>query len=209
MLPSSLKGQNALGLYGILAANLALYFGAVQHDSLLRGDWADVARGARDILPAFVGVTLAGVLNAQLSAEAKARLVFLRWRNPLPGSEAFTKYARADPRVDLPALERSFGPLPTEPREQNALWYKMYKSVDTEPAVVQVHRAFLFARDYTCLAALALLVLGSGALIQIPSGATALGFIGILTTQLLLARRAACTHGRRFVGTVLALKVAR
>jgi len=42
-----------------------------------------------------------------------------------------------------------------------------------------------------------------------PSGVTALGFIGILATEFLLARRAACTHGQRFVGTVLALKTAR
>jgi threonine dehydrogenase-like Zn-dependent dehydrogenase len=31
--------------------------------------------------------------------------VFLQWRVPLPGAEAFTKHAQVDPRVDLAALE--------------------------------------------------------------------------------------------------------
>jgi len=134
--------------------------------------------------------------------------VFLRRRDPLPGSEAFTKHALSDPRVDMAALERSFGPLPVTPREQNALWYKMYKSVGSEPAVSQVHRAFLFTRDYACLTLVAFLILGIAGLIQIPSRTTALGFIGLLAVQFLLARRAARTHGVRFVTTVLALKSA-
>jgi len=91
-----------------------------------------------------VGIALTGVLNAQLSAEAKARIVFLRWRDPLPGSEAFTKHALSDPRIDMAALKATLGPLPVAPREQNALWYKLYKTVGSEPAVSQVHRAFLF-----------------------------------------------------------------
>jgi hypothetical protein len=147
-----------------------------------------------------------GVLNAQLSADAKARIVFWRWRDPLPGSEAFTKYAESDSRVDLAALQAAFGPLPATPREQNALWCKMYKSVGSEPAVRQVHRALLFTRDYACLALLALPILGIAGFVQIPSTATAFGFAALLAIQFLLARRAAKVHGARFVTTVLALK---
>ncbi len=122
------------------------------------------------------------------------------------GFETFTKHALSDPRVDLGALEASYGPLPVTAREQNALWYKMCKSVGSDLSVMQVHRAFLFTRDYACLALFACVILGLAGLVQIPSTTTALSFVGILAIQFLLARRAARTHGVRFVTTVLALK---
>lgn len=203
---SSLKGQNSLGLYGLMAANLVVFYGVVQHDAIRAGDWVEAAKHLGEAIPAGLGIALTGVLNAQLSAEAKARIVFLRWRDPLPGSEAFTKHALSDPRVDLAALKASVGNLPVTPKEQNTLWYRMYKSVATEPAVMQVHGAFLFTRDYACLALFALLILGVAGFVQIPSRRTALGFVAMLAIQFLLARRAARTHGVRFVTTVLALK---
>ena len=202
----SLKGQNSPGLYALMAANLALFYGVVQHDVILAGNWAEAARRLGEVVHAGIGIALTGVLNAQLPADAKARIVFLRWRDPLPGSEAFTKHGPSDPRVDMAALERAFGPLPTAPREQNALWYKMYKSAVSEPAVSQVHRVFLFTRDYACLSLFALAVLGVAGFVQIPSRATAIRFLAVLAAQFLLARRAARNHGVRFVTTVLALK---
>lgn len=208
VMATSLKGQNNLGLYAVMAANLALFYGVVQHDAILAGDWAAAARQIGDVIPTGIGIALTGLLNAQLSAEAKARVVFLRWHDPLPGSEAFTKHVHSDPRVDLAAIERLCGPLPTAPRDQNALWYKMYKSVSSEPAVNQVHRAFLFTRDYACLAVFAFAILGVAGFMQIPSRATAFGFLALLAAQFLLARRAARNHGVRFVTTVLALKSA-
>jgi hypothetical protein len=42
---------------------------------------------------------------------------------------------------------RTRGPLPTDPRQQNALWYILYKSVGDDPSVSQLHREFLSARD--------------------------------------------------------------
>lgn len=204
----SLKGQNSAGLYALMAANLALFYGVVQHDAILAGDWAETASRLAEAIPAGLGLALTGLLNAQLPAEAKARIVFLRWRDPLPGSEAFTKHGPADPRVDVAALESAFGPLPVMPREQNALWYKLYKSVSSDASVTQVHRAFLFTRDYACLALFAWVVLGAAGFVQIPSVRTALGYVAVLGAQFLLARRAARTHGVRLVTTVLALKSA-
>jgi hypothetical protein len=118
----SLKGQNSPGLYALMAANLAFFYGVVQHNVILAGNWAEIVGRLSGIVPAGVGIALTGVLNAQLPADAKARIVFLRWHDPLPGSEAFTKHGPSDARVDMGALERAVGPLPTAPREQNALW---------------------------------------------------------------------------------------
>jgi len=39
-----------------------------------------------EVISAGIGIALTSVLNAQLSPEAKARVVFLRWRDPFPGS---------------------------------------------------------------------------------------------------------------------------
>jgi len=205
---ASLKGQNIAGLYALMGANLALFYGVVQHDAILGGNWAEAARQLGEAVPAGLGLALTGVLNAQLSPEAKARIVFLRWRDPLPGAEAFTKHAKDDPRVDLAALEAACGPLPVTAREQNALWYRLYKSVGADPSVIQVHRAFLFTRDYACLALFTCAVLGVAGFVQIPSTRTALGYFALLVAQFLLARRAARNHGVRFVTTVLALKSA-
>lgn len=172
----SLKEENSLLLYGLMAGNLIAFYTLLKGSAILAGDWSAAVQDLGQALPAGLGLVLTGIVNAQLSADAKARIVFLRWRDPLPGCEAFTRHAHSDHRVDLNALQRQHGPLPTDPRQQNALWYKLYKSVDSEPAVIQAQRAFLFARDYTCIALMMLVVLGGIGLWQISStkGAAAL-----------------------------------
>lgn len=202
----SLKEENSLRLYGLMAGNLIAFYTLVKGSAILAGDWSAAVQDLGQALPAGLGLVLTGIVNAQLSADAKARVVFLRWRDPLPGCEAFTRHAHSDHRVDLNALQRQHGPLPTDPRQQNVLWYKLYKSVDSEPAVIQAHRAFLFTRDYTCIALMMLVVLGGIGLWQISSTKGALLYIGGLALQSALAGRAARNHGRRFVSTVLALK---
>jgi hypothetical protein len=130
----------------------------------------------------------------------------MRWRNPLPGCEAFSRYAKGDERIDFSALERLWGPLPENPREQNALWYRLYKSVDLDPSVEQVHRSFLFTRDYACLALMLAVVLGLVGFVQIPSKRIAAVYFFVLVLQFLVAGQAARIHGKRFVTTVLAIK---
>lgn len=189
-----------------MAGNLILFYAMLKGQLLLAGDWAVAIQDSSQALPAGLGLVLTGILNAQLSANTKSRIVFLRWRNPLPGCEAFSRYARSDPRVDLVALGNQYGPLPTDPRTQNTLWYKLYKTVEMEPAVVQAHRAFLFARDYTCIALMILVTFGGAALFQMSSMKVVLLYIVGLAFQLLIAGQAARNHGRRFVSTVLAVK---
>ena len=189
-----------------MAANLAFFYAVVQNNAILAGNWISLAHNAGEALPAGLGIALTGIINAQLSPEAKSRLVFMSWSNPLPGCEAFTRHAKSDSRVDVSSLEHTYGPLPTDPREQNALWYKLYKSVEQEPSVRQVHRAFLFTRDYMCLALMLVVVLGITGFFQISSTRTALIYLGLLLLQFLLAGQAARNHGKRFVTTVLAIK---
>jgi len=99
----SLKDGNRFSLYVIMVAN-----------------WFDLLRNGGTAIPAL-GLILTGVLNAQLSAEMKSRIVFVLWRNPLPGCAAFSNHAKDDTRIDFAAIQRLYGPLPEDPRAQNAL----------------------------------------------------------------------------------------
>lgn len=204
----SLKSKNSVALYILMAGNMIVFYAILKGQVLFAGDWIAAVRDLGQALPAGLGLILTGILNAQLSADAKSRIVFLRWSNPLPGCEAFARHARSDPRVDMSALEKQYGRLPTDPRAQNTLWYKLYKTVELEPAVAQAHRAFLFSRDYACIALMMLVVLGGAALFQISSINVVLLYIVGLAFQFLIAGQAARNHGRRFVSTVLAIKSA-
>lgn len=204
----SLKDGNKLSLYAVMLANLTFFYLVVQNNAIMSGSWFDLLRNVGTAVPAGLGLILTGVLNAQLSAEMKSRIVFMRWRNSLPGCAAFSRHAKDDVRIDFSAIERSCGPLPEEPREQNALWYRLYKSVDSEPSVVQVHRSFLFTRDYACIALMLVVTFGLIGFFQVPSKSIATLYFFVLVLQFLVASQAARNHGKRFVTTVLALKAA-
>ena len=100
------------------------------------------------------GVVLAGTANGLLSADTKARIVYWRWSNPLPGNFAFSRYAERDARIDTAALRRAVGDWPSDPRQQNAVWYRLYKRFEHEPAVIDVHRHFLFACGHAAIGSL-------------------------------------------------------
>ena len=202
----ALKDLNKVPLVSVVLANFAAFVAVTQSTDLRAVDWSSLTAALTRASPAGMALILVGIVNAQLGAEAKARVVFLRWRNPLPGSEAFTRHAREDHRVNVGALEGAFGPLPTSPREQNALWYRLFKSVEDHLSVRQVHREFLFTRDYACLALLMLLVLAPLSIAEAPSIKAAMTYSGLLTLQFALVVRAARHHGVRLVRTVLALK---
>ena len=159
--PSSgqtLKDQNRLPLLMVLGLNLLILVLVIKTGQLVVPDDVEgLARQWRDLVPAGVGVVFAGVVNGLLDSNTKARLVFWRWSDPLPGSFAFSRYMHRDPRVDLKALRKALGRLPIKPREQNALWYRLFKSVEREPTVVDAHRQFLLTRDYAAVAFLLLL----------------------------------------------------
>ena len=198
--------KNPLPLIAVLGLNLAVLMLVVKTGRLLAPGIDDVARQWRDFLPAGVGVVFAGVVNGLLSSENKARLVFWRWADPLPGSFAFSRYAQHDPRIDMNSLRKAMGDWPSEPREQNALWYRLYKSVEREPAVIDAHGHFLLTRDYTAIAFLLLITAGPIGFWLISSVTTAGVYLGLLLLQYLLSRQAAHNYGVRFVTTVLALK---
>ncbi|WP_342723918.1 hypothetical protein AAFG07_33225 [Bradyrhizobium sp. B097] len=124
----------------------------------------------------------------------------------MPGSRAFSKYVHLDPRIDVAVLKSKIGPFPTKPSEQNALWYKLYKSVENDQRVLHVHRLFLLTRDYTGMAVMLLIVFGGIGAFAMQTYKTELIYVAALLLQFLLSGLAARNYGVRFVNTVLALK---
>ena len=204
----SLKEQNVKRLALAMAVNAAIYI------AVLGGDWtlaglAGELMSLQGIAAAPLLTALAGIANAQINHNNKARLVFWRRSHPLPGSRAFTEYMHTDSRIDVIALQQYTDRLPTEPGTQNALWYRWYREVEEDTRVRQVHREYLFTRDYTGIATLLAVSLGPLSFWQLESVAIA-GFYSVaLLAQYLVVRQAAYNHGVRFVTTVLAIKASK
>jgi len=164
-----------------------------------------VARALGTVVLPVVVLLLTGLLPANV----KAMLVFWKVTNPLPGSEAFTKHGTADTRIDMVALKRNVGALPAVPSEQNSKWYKLYRMVADDVAVVEAHKLFLMYRDMAAMT-LPLIVL-------IPVGLRLAGIVGIETwitagvflLQYIASALCARHSGIRLVCNVLAIHSTR
>lgn len=204
-----LKDQYRWQLWIIVAVNTLFLYGVIQENAIKVDGLRAIFTGAQNLLPVGAALIVATVLNGLLSADAKARVVFLRWYHALPGHRAFSEHAARDPRIDVAVLKKIHGgPLPADPIEQNRTWYRMYKSIENDPAVRQAHRDYLSMRDYAGLGAVFFVFYGAVGLFTIPSMRVGLMYLVILAAQFVLVRQAACNYGTRFVTTVLARKTA-
>jgi hypothetical protein len=204
----SLKEQNRWQIWLIVAANFLFFYAVVQANAIEAAGLSAMLKDTSNLLPAGMALIISTVFNGLLSADAKARLVFLRWHNAMPGHRVFTQYARTDPRIDVGKFAKQLGSsLPTNPGEQNKLWYQLYKTVDDNPAVLQVHRDFLLMRDYTGLASLFTIFYGTAGFYIIPSFRISILYILLLIIQYALVRRAAAAYGIRLVTTVLSQRL--
>lgn len=105
-------------------------------------------------------ITIAALLiNHLLSPDFKARIVFWRFWNALPGCRAFSRLVHQDPRIDIHALQIKLGSFPTTAKEQNALWYRLFKQHESNIAVKEAHQRFLFFRDIASMTVLVLVLL--------------------------------------------------
>ena len=163
---------------------------------------------ARGIATVALPVIILLIINV-LPANVKAMLVYWKPLNSLPGSEAFTKYAPADPRIDMVSLKRNVGALPTDPREQNAKWYKLYKKVETHMEVASAQKDFLMYRDMAVLSLFLLLLVPLGLYLNGVGIGPLLVSGGLFFVQYILTAISARHAGVRFVCNVLALHSAK
>src|SRR6185312_16861309 len=98
--------------WAVVLANAAAFALLVQGQILIGHGLMAALKDWSSLMPAGAALILVGLLNAQLKSNAKARLVFWRWANPMPGATAFTVLGPSDDRVDMMALELKHGPLP-------------------------------------------------------------------------------------------------
>lgn len=145
------------------------------------------------------------VLSYLIPQSLKARLVFWRWKNPLPGARAFSEHAPADPRIDLAALKKNVGPFPQAEEEQNATWYRLYKQVQSDATVVESHQNFLLFRDIAAMSLFLVPTVPVGLLFMGAGEATAMVSAVVFLVQYLATALASRNNGIRFVQNVLAI----
>lgn len=154
-----------------------------------------------------LGVSIAPLLlfifNGLISSNQKAILVFWKLKNPLPGSEAFSKLSKKDTRIDREKLKEIYGILPKKPSEQNRLWYKIYKKNCLDIVISESHRAFLLGRDLTSLCFLFDVFIGLPVII-FGKWPISIYYFTFLVFQYLIVIIGAQNRGRRFVTNVLA-----
>jgi len=145
----SLKSLNMKWLVMLASLDVLIVLVFVAPEFLKDASWSTVAV-MRGLVTALLPVIVL-LLTGMLSHETKAKLVYWKVSNPYPGCEAFTRHGPADARIDMVALKKNVGELPIDPAEQNKKWFKLYKMVGDDRAVVEAHKLYLMYRDMAAL----------------------------------------------------------
>ena len=193
---------NAIGL-GILLEGLAQALSLV--DSLTKGNLGVLTKLLA--VPAVLALII-GILGWAMPKMFKETMIFWRVHNCLPSGRAFSTIALRDPRVDRRRLTDRYGELPSQPAEQTALWYRLYKRNAEDPAVEDAHCAYLRYREMVALIASVMICFLIAVVWVHPSIRTlVVGALVIVAEYLVLvlAARNAATH---FVANVLAIESA-
>lgn len=160
-------------------------------------------QSAKDSIVNLFSPILILILTGVISSDNKAKLVFWRCENALPGHRAFSSLAPNDPRIDMQALARKMGTVPEGPKDQNSKWFSLYKKYAESVTVLSAHKSFLLARDL-CSIALLFTVFGACGLAfsQLsPKGIFVYSLIMIL--HYIVLAIVAQNHGNRFVCNVI------
>jgi hypothetical protein len=203
--PVYLKDKNNKYLWLFIGVNTAIFLsisiGTQLTYSTVEHYWLKVS--AKDGLIAICIPLVTVVLNGLLGDLAKARIVFWRWNDPLPGCRAFTELIHIDPRIDVNALKARHGNPPEDPKQQNALWYKLYKKHAGSVIVSEAHKIYLLTRDMTALSVLFVVFFTAGTSLS-PVDGKIIGFYFVaLLAQYLILSTSARNYGTRFVLNVL------
>ncbi|MDE2102110.1 MAG: hypothetical protein KGL39_32995 [Patescibacteria group bacterium] len=206
---NSLKQRNSFTLWMVVTVNALFFYGVLNANAISMDGLAAVFHQAQSLIPIGITGIIVAVLNALPSSDLKATLVFWRLKHALPGHRAFSVLAKKDSRINPQRLKAIFkGSLPVDPAEQNATWYKLYRTVREDVIVESSHKLFLLLRDYAALSVMFLIIFGPWALIAMADKGAAAVYAGIMLAQYLIVRQAAYNAGIRMVTNVMALKTA-
>lgn len=199
----SLKSLNMKWLVMLASLDVLAVLVFVAPEFLADTAWSTVAV-MRGLVTALLPVIVL-LLSGMLSHETKAKLVYWKLANPYPGCEAFTRHGPADARIDMVALKKNVGELPTDPAEQNKKWFKLYKMVGSDRAVVEAHKLYLMYREMAAIS-LPLVPLVPIGLYFINAPMKALPMAaGLFAVQFFVCCVGARHSGTRFVCNVLSI----
>ena len=152
----SLKARNFKWLCALAATDAVGVF-LLAFPVALRGVTLSQATLLRAALSVALPVIVM-ILAALLPTNAKIILVYWRFKYALPGHRAFSTYALGNGRIDVAALKKHVGEFPTNPTEQDALWFKLYKQVTDDVTVIDAHSDYLRFRDMAAISFLLLTI---------------------------------------------------
>lgn len=200
-----LKTKNVWWLRLFLGVNVAVFLSiAIGHrltPASIDHIWQRVS--AKDGLLALCFPLVTLVLNGIFGDLGKARLVFWRWRNPLPGCRAFSVIMDMDPRIDAARLRSKLSPVPSEPKGQNAVWYRLYKAHADKRIIWEAHRAYLLTRDMAAMAGVFAVSFAAGVFVTATGWKLATLYSAALVAQYVIVATSARNYGNRFVANVL------
>lgn len=200
-----LKTKNAPFVWTFLGVNIALLLAirlsGTADLASLNAIWSQLT--LKDGIAAAALPILAVILAGVLGDTGKARIVFWRLWNPLPGCRAFSRFVHEDPRINGEVLMAKLGEFPAEPRQQNALWYKLYKLQAEKMTIVQAHKVYLLTRDLAAVSAVLLCLFPVALIASSMTLRLKLGHTGYLVVQYVITAAAARNYGNRFVTNVL------
>lgn len=199
----SLKSLNMKWLVLLAAADVLFVLLFVAPD-LLNGVTLSQIGIGRVLTTTVMPVVVLLIVNV-LPHDVKSMLVYWKPLGVLPGCEAFTKYGPRDPRIDMVALKKNVGALPTDSTEQNSKWYKLYKQVPNEPEVQEAHKLFLMYRDMAVLSLPLVALVPLSLNVAGVSNSTLALAASLFVIQYLLTALSARWSGIRFVCNVLAI----
>lgn len=201
----TLKEQNARLIWTFFSFNVVLYYVlTISQFGKLADFEIDSFLSVKGVWILLVPLILF-ILNGIVSSDLKATLCFWKMKNPLPACRAFSKYVEKDDRINKAALQTKYGTFPTIPKEQNALWYKIYKSHQENSVVKKSHKDFLLGRDL-CSISFLFLIFGGISMLIILKNNIKLLYVSYLVIQYFIIVIVTQNHGKRFVCNVLAIE---
>ncbi len=205
---TSLKAQNGKAIWFLVSADIVAIVLVLTGFAITQASLSELAQSVfiRDLFFAAAGPLVAVYLNDLLPSNAKASIIFWRFKDALPGHRAFSEHAESDPRIDLVGLRKKIGDFPQSPREQNTCWYRLFQKHLSNVIVNDAHKRFLLFRDSSSLTLLIIAIAGIAAVLSgVPLGILAL-LVGGLAVQFLWLTLSARNTGIRLVQNVLALE---
>ena len=205
----SLKTRNAPKLLFVWVANVLAFCGIaagaldISDVESVHALLPDAAKSLGANWPYIGLLAMVSVFNGAFPRPAKEWLVF--WPASRPGSRAFSHFMSKDSTIDKKMLRERFGPLPTDPDEQNALWARWLNEFWDDLRVRPTYGLYLFARDWTVIAA-TLVLAAPLSLYFTESSGRALAYGVFLVCQFVIGRWVASVQGEQLVMSVLACK---